>query len=101
MSHRWIAGAIAAIGLLSAFGTNPTPVQAQGQAPTAAKADAGDLKLANRLLSDRLYAPAAEEYERVLNRARPGSTDQVEATYGLALAKLFLNRLAEARKQFD
>lgn len=98
MSHRRIAGAIAALGLLSVMGSASAFIQE----PTAsAKADGGDLKLANRLLSDRLYAPAAEEYERILARSRPGSAEQVEATYGLALAKLFLNRLAEARKQFD
>ncbi|MFO0957590.1 MAG: tetratricopeptide repeat protein [Isosphaeraceae bacterium] len=98
MSHRRILGAIVAFGLVWSVGTG----RAKAQQPAApARAEAGDLKLANRLLAERLYAPAAEEYERVLARARPGGSEQVEATYGLALSKLFLNRLAEARKQFD
>lgn len=101
MSHRGFAGAIAAV-VGSIVVTGVFASVAAGQVPTVnAAAETGDLKLANRLLADRLYAPAAEEYERILARARPGSGEQVEATYGLALSKLFLNRLADARKQFD
>jgi TolA-binding protein len=63
--------------------------------------DVGDLKLANRLLADRLYGPAADEYERVLTRPNLPNSERIEATYGLGTARLFLNRLPEARKQFE
>lgn len=73
-----------------------------GQQPApAAREEPGDLKLANRLLNERLYAPAAEEYERVMKSARPGSPELIEATFGLANSTLFLNRLPEARKHFQ
>lgn len=87
----WVAG-VAVLVVLAAqtFAQN-----------AAIPGDSGDLKLANRLLADRLYAPAAEEYERVLSRPGLPLNEKVEATYGLGSARLFLNRLAEARKQFE
>ncbi len=85
-----------AICALLVFGT----VRAFAQ-NTATQGDSGDLKLANRLLADRLYAPAADEYERVMARPSLATQEKVEATYGLGTARLFLNRLAEARKRFE
>jgi TolA-binding protein len=77
------------------------PLQPGSGQATANRAAAGDLKLANRLLGERLYAPAAEEYQRLLETSRPSAPEAIEAHYGLATAKLFLNQLAEARRHFE
>jgi TolA-binding protein len=58
------------------------------------------LKLANGLLRDRRYEPAAEEYERFLQGAKPGP-DADEARFGLANARLFQGQYDKARRAFE
>jgi TolA-binding protein len=57
------------------------------------------LNFANGLFRDRRYDMAADEYERFLADAK--GPDAVEARYGLANARLFQGKYAEARAQFE
>jgi TolA-binding protein len=58
------------------------------------------LKFANGLLRERKYDLAAEEYERYLTAGASG-LDRDDARFGLANARLYQARYAEARQAFD
>lgn len=76
---------------------------ARGVAPpdgAAARRVPEGLNFANGLFRDRLYGPAAAEYERFLKGARPGP-DADEARFGLANARLFQGEYAAARARFE
>jgi TolA-binding protein len=64
------------------------------------KAAAETLDFANRLLRDRRYDLAAEEYESYL-KTDPPAGPAADARYGLASARLFSGQYAEARRQFE
>jgi TolA-binding protein len=58
------------------------------------------LNFANGLFHERRYELAAQEYERFLRDAKPG-TDADEARFGLANARLFQGEYAKARARYE
>jgi TolA-binding protein len=89
--------------LVGAAGTGPAgPIARAQEASPAAGRDRGAERLdfANRLLRDRRYDLAAEEYEAAL-RALPPGPPAAAARYGLANARLFLGQYKEARRVFE
>ena len=72
------------------------------QAPEPPRQVPEGLNFANGLYRDRQYDLAAEEYERFLKSARPGSeADAADAWFGLGNARLFLGKYQEARRAFE
>lgn len=59
-----------------------------------------ELDFANRLIRDRRYDLAADEYEKVLAKA-PGAAVAADARFGLATARWFLGQHQEARRDFE
>lgn len=73
----------------------------RGQAQEADRGRGAErLDFANRLLRDRRYDLAAEEYEAAL-RALPPGPEANTARYGLANARLFLGQYKQARAVFE
>jgi TolA-binding protein len=88
------------VGLTLAAGAGP-PAPAQEARPAAGRDRGAErLDFANRLLRDRRYDLAADEYETAL-RALPPGPQAAAARYGLANARLFLGQYKEAREVFE
>jgi tetratricopeptide (TPR) repeat protein len=75
------------------------PRSKSASAPTQTRIVPEGLNFANGLFRDRRYDMAADEYERFLADAK--GADAIEARYGLANARLFQGKYAEARAQFE
>lgn len=88
MPPRSVALALAALVALA----GPAGAR-QGPAPEG-------LDFAHRLLADKRYELAAEEYETFL-RTDPAGRAAADARFGLATARLFSNQYAEARREFE
>lgn len=74
---------------------------AMASRPVAAQEAAGleTLDFANRLLKDRRYEQAAQEYETFL-KTGPAGAAAADARFGLANARLFAGDYAVARREF-
>jgi len=85
----------------------PAVAQGQGRTVTSRPAESTrqvpeGLTFANGLYRNRRYDLAAEEFERFIGSAKPGSeADVADAWFGLGNARLFLGRYKEARQAFE
>lgn len=88
---------------LMALSVDPTAglsAFAQDAPPGAAGAAPDELEFANGLFRGRRYDLAAEEYEAFL-KTNPDRRHELDARYGLANARHFLQEYAAAREQFE
>jgi TolA-binding protein len=88
------------LAALLANGAQGPPRQGRTTEPRPGRTQI-DLSFANALLSERRYEVAAEEFDKVLRAARPGSPEAADALYGLARAELFLRKYGDARQHLE
>jgi TolA-binding protein len=79
---------------------HPSRASAQEPARIDDRSASESLSFANRLLRDRRYDLAAEEYEKVL-AGRPRPDESNDARFGLATARWSLGQYRAARAQFE
>lgn len=87
---------VIAIGAASMADFVPAVAQQGAQRPGRRELD-----FANRLLRDRRYDLAAEEYEKAIKQAGQGGPEAAEARFGLASARWSLGQYPESRRQFE